>query len=48
MQARISQEQRSKSPIVLDEFADKFYPDHPDKVAQQQRIDPVPDLQEVH
>jgi hypothetical protein len=28
--------------FALDEFADEFYLDHPDKTAQQRRLDPVP------
>lgn len=28
---------------TLNEFADEFYLDHPDKAAQQRRIDPIPD-----
>jgi hypothetical protein len=28
---------------ALNEFADEFYLDHPDKAAQQRRIDPVPE-----
>jgi hypothetical protein len=28
---------------ALNEFADEFYLDHPDKAAQQQRIDPIPE-----
>ena len=28
--------------FALDEFADEFYLDHPDKSAQQRRLDPVP------
>jgi len=28
---------------ALNEFADEFYLDHPDNVAQQRRIDPVPE-----
>ena len=30
--------------MALNEFTDEFYLDHPDKAAQQQRIDPVPEL----
>jgi hypothetical protein len=29
--------------MALDEFCDEFYLDHPDKAAQQRRIDPVPE-----
>ena len=29
--------------MPLDEFCDEFYLDHPDKAAQQRRIDPVPE-----
>jgi len=28
--------------MALDEFTDEFYLDHPDKAAQQRRLDPVP------
>jgi hypothetical protein len=28
--------------IALDEFVDEFYLDHPDKTAQQIRLDPIP------
>ena len=29
--------------MALDEFVDEFYLDHPDKEAQQRRLDPVPE-----
>ena len=29
--------------MPLDEFCDEFYLDHPDKAAQQRRLDPVPE-----
>jgi hypothetical protein len=29
--------------MALNEFADEFYLDHPDKTAQQRRIDPIPE-----
>jgi hypothetical protein len=29
--------------MAIDEFVDEFYLDHPDKAAQQRRLDPVPD-----
>jgi hypothetical protein len=29
--------------MPLDEFCDEFYLDHPNKAAQQRRIDPIPD-----
>jgi hypothetical protein len=35
---------QSDFAIALDEFVDEFYLDRPDKVAQQRRIDPGPDL----
>jgi hypothetical protein len=28
--------------MALDEFCDEFYLDHPDKMAQQRRLDVVP------
>ena len=28
--------------MALDEFVDEFYLDHPDKAAQQRRLDPIP------
>ena len=33
---------QSEFAMALDEFVDEFYLDHPDKAAQQRRIDPVP------
>jgi hypothetical protein len=41
--ARISRENASDFAMALDEFADEFYLDHPDKVAQQRRLDPIPE-----
>ena len=41
--ARIVQANPSEYAVPLDEFCDEFYLDHPDKAAQQCRIDPVPD-----
>jgi hypothetical protein len=32
----------SEFPVALDEFVDEFYLDHPDKMAQQRRLDVVP------
>jgi len=29
--------------MAIDEFVDEFYLDHPDKAAQQRRLDPVPE-----
>src|SRR5580692_4906389 len=29
--------------MPLDEFCDEFYLDHPDKLAQQRRLDPIPE-----
>jgi hypothetical protein len=41
---RRAQEARSEFYVALNEFMDEFYLDHPDKAAQQRRIDPVPEL----
>jgi hypothetical protein len=41
--ARRSREAPCEFSIALNEFADEFYLDHPDKAAQQRRIDPVPE-----
>jgi len=41
--ARRGREDPSRFYVALSEFADEFYLDHPDKIAQQQRIDPVPE-----
>ncbi len=41
--ARIAKGAPADFYMALDEFADEFYLDHPDKTAQQRRIDPVPD-----
>jgi hypothetical protein len=30
--------------VALNEFMDEFYLDHPDKIAQQHRIDPAPEF----
>jgi hypothetical protein len=35
--------QKSEFTTALNEFMDEFYLDHPDKGAQQRRIDPVPE-----
>jgi hypothetical protein len=42
--ARRAREAPSEFHIALNEFADEFYLDHPDKAAQQRRIDPIPDI----
>ncbi len=42
--ARLAQTRKSDFAIALDEFVDEFYLDHPDKPAQQRRLDPVPDV----
>ena len=34
---------RSDFALALDEFVDEFYLDHPDKAAQQARLDPIPE-----
>lgn len=41
--ARIARENGSDFAMALDEFADEFYLDHPNKEAQQRRLDPVPE-----
>jgi hypothetical protein len=41
--ARIVRAAPSHYAMPLDEFCDEFYLDHPDKAAQQRRIDPVPE-----
>src|SRR5262245_43180788 len=41
--AKIAQANASDFAMALDEFTDEFYLDHPDKVAQQRRLDPVPE-----
>jgi len=41
--ARISRENVSDFAMALDEFVDEFYLDHPDKAAQQRRLDPIPE-----
>lgn len=41
--ARIARAQASDFAMALDEFMDEFYLDHPDKAAQQRRLDPVPE-----
>jgi hypothetical protein len=41
--ARIARARAIDFAMALDEFVDEFYLDHPDKVAQQRRLDPVPD-----
>jgi hypothetical protein len=42
--ARLAQARSSDFAIALDEFVDEFYLDHPDKTAQQRRLDPAPDV----
>src|SRR5260370_27363158 len=41
--AHIVRASRADYAMPLDEFCDEFYLDHPDKAAQQRRIDPVPE-----
>lgn len=41
--ARIGRESGADFAMALDEFVDEFYLDHPDKAAQQRRLDPVPE-----
>ena len=40
--ADIARQNSSEFPVALDEFVDEFYLDHPDKAAQQRRLDVVP------
>jgi hypothetical protein len=41
--ARIVRANPSDYAMPIDEFCDEFYLDHPDKAAQQRRLDPVPE-----
>src|ERR1700741_4357009 len=41
--ARIARENSSDFAMALDEFVDEFYVDHPNKEAQQPRLDPIPE-----
>src|SRR5713101_3729617 len=41
--ARIARARPADFAMALDEFVDEFYLDHPDKAAQQRRLDPVPE-----
>jgi hypothetical protein len=41
--AQIAHSRTSDFAMALNEFMDEFYLDHPDKAAQQRRIDPVPE-----
>ena len=42
--ARIARARIDDLAMAIDEFCDEFYLDHPDKTAQQQRLDPVPEV----
>jgi hypothetical protein len=42
--AHLSREQIADFAMAINEFMDEFYLDHPDKAAQQLRIDPVPEI----
>jgi hypothetical protein len=42
--AQIARMNASEFPRALDEFVDEFYLDYPDKAAQQQRLEAVPQL----
>jgi hypothetical protein len=42
--AQIARARAADFAMALDEFTDEFYLDHPNKAAQQQRLDPVPDV----
>ena len=41
--AAVARANRSDFAMALDEFVDEFYLDHPDKAAQQARLDPIPE-----
>jgi hypothetical protein len=41
--ADIARRENSGFAMALDEFCDEFYLDHPDKDAQQRRLDPAPE-----
>ena len=41
--ARIARKNSSDFAMALDEFVDEFYLDHPNKEAQQRRLDPIPE-----
>jgi len=40
--AEIARQNSSDFAMALDEFVDEFYLDHPNKSAQQKRLDPIP------
>jgi len=40
--AQVARARATDFAMALDEFVDEFYLDHPDKAAQQRRLDPVP------
>ncbi|MEA2990820.1 MAG: hypothetical protein QOG83_3531 [Alphaproteobacteria bacterium] len=40
--AEIARKTPADFAVALDEFVDEFYLDHPNKAAQQRRLDPVP------
>jgi hypothetical protein len=42
--AQIARARAADLAMALDEFVDEFYLDHPDKAAQQHRLDAVPEL----
>src|SRR5437016_881545 len=42
--AQFARRNPTRFAMTLDEFIDEFYLDHPDKAAQQRRIDPIPDV----
>jgi hypothetical protein len=41
--ASLARANLSEFALALDEFVDEFYLDHPDKEAQQRRLDPAPE-----
>ena len=41
--AQIARARATDFAMALDEFVDEFYLDHPDKAAQQRRLDPIPE-----
>jgi hypothetical protein len=42
--AQLAHRNPARFAMTLDEFIDEFYLDHPEKTAQQSRIDPIPDI----
>ena len=40
--AEIARQNSSEFAMALDEYVNEFYLDHPDKMAQQRRLDAIP------